>query len=96
MADELHVLVVYDVVTNRRRAMLAKKLGVFLDRVQLSVFEGRVPPDRLPRLKDTIRRVIDLEKDSVRVYRLCARCVTSVEVVGTSVCVPGPVTDEVI
>jgi CRISPR-associated protein Cas2 len=80
-----HVLVSYDVVNDRKRLQLAKFLKGHLERVQKSVFEGVIADRRLEVLKRGIERRINRDEDSVRIYSLCERCVSSVEIVGTGV-----------
>lgn len=70
----MYIAVAYDVVCDRRRARLAKKLLDFLPRVQKSVFEGNLPPLRFPALERTILKEVDLAEDSVRIYHLCRAC----------------------
>ena len=83
--DFRHVLVSYDVVDDRKRLRLAKFLKGYLERVQKSVFEGVIADRRLEALKRGIGKQIDRTEDSVRIYSLCERCVSSVEVIGTGV-----------
>ncbi len=69
------VLISYDVSTEdaqgktrlRRVAKLCEKYG---QRVQKSVFECLVPPDLLVTLKSGLRKAMDDEKDSLRIYYL--------------------------
>jgi len=80
-----HLLVSYDVVDNRKRLRLSKYLKGQMERVQKSVFEGIIPDRRLEALKGGIESRINRDEDSVRIYILCERCVSSVEVIGTGV-----------
>lgn len=80
-----HLVVSYDIVDDRKRIRLAKFLKGYLDRVQKSVFEGVIADRRLEALKRGIEGRIDRTEDSVRIYTICERCVTSVEVIGTGV-----------
>lgn len=84
MADR-HFLVSYDVVNDRKRMKLAKYLKGYLERVQKSVFEGVIPDWQLESLKRGIESRIDRAEDSVRIYVLCERCISSVEIIGTGV-----------
>jgi CRISPR-associated protein Cas2 len=79
------VVVSYDVVDNNKRLQLAKFLKGHLERVQKSVFEGVIPDRQLERLKRGIESRIDRAEDTVRIYTLCERCVSSVEIIGTGV-----------
>jgi len=83
--NERHLLVSYDVVNNRKRLLLAKYLKGYLERVQKSVFEGIIPDRQLETLKRGIGSRIDRTEDTVRIYTLCQRCVSSVEIIGTGV-----------
>ena len=96
MSGNVHILVVYDVTSDRRRARLARSLSYYLDRVQFSVFEGVMPAGRLPLLVDAIKGDIDANQDNVRVYRLCARCAMSARVEGVASWFPGPEEDQVV
>lgn len=78
----MHVIVAYDIPVDRRRNRLSRGLEGFLVRVQKSVFEGELPDQRLEALYELIDTEIDPDEDSVRIYRLCRRCVGSVEVLG--------------
>jgi CRISPR-associated protein Cas2 len=92
----LYVVVCYDVVSDRRRARLLKRLKGFLPHVQKSVFEGEVPEARLVQMREMIQRVIDPTEDTVRIYHLCGRCIPATEVLGTGVYVETGDRDEVI
>jgi CRISPR-associated protein Cas2 len=81
----MRVVVCYDVVEDRKRNRLAKALKKFLTRVQKSVFEGEIRERKYEEMKNAIIREIDREVDSVRIYNLCVRCYTAVEVIGTAV-----------
>ena len=70
----MDVLVAYDIaetdgvgaVRLRRIAQVCERYG---QRVQLSVFECRLSPERLARLIGEVQDVIDRHLDSVLVYR---------------------------
>ncbi|MBI2567093.1 MAG: CRISPR-associated endonuclease Cas2 [Candidatus Schekmanbacteria bacterium] len=78
----MYIVVSYDVVSDRRRAEVAKVLEDTGRRVQKSVFECRIDERALLRLRKRLAEAIDQSEDSVRFYRLCQRCVTSLEVLG--------------
>lgn len=90
------MVVSYDVCNDRARARLARFLAGYADRVQKSVFEGKVPERRLEGLRGGIQRIIDLEEDSVRLYTLCPRCQSATEVIGTGVYIEGEERDVVV
>jgi CRISPR-associated protein Cas2 len=80
-----HLVVSYDIVDDKKRLKLAKFLKGYLDRVQKSVFEGEIADRRLESLKRGIEARIDRSEDSVRIYTICERCISSVEIIGTGV-----------
>ena len=92
----MYVVVCYDVVSDRRRARLLKKLKDFLPHVQKSVFEGEIPDARSVPMRQMIYQEIDPQEDTVRVYQLCARCTPATEVIGTGVYIEPGETDEVV
>lgn len=83
---EMIFLVTYDIPStragDRRRTKLAKHLLSRGLRVQWSVFEIPLPPEKLPALCAEIAQIIVLEEDSVRLYPLCAACANRVEHIG--------------
>ena len=70
----MDVLVTYDIADTdgvgssrlRRIAEVCEKYG---QRVQLSVFECRLSPERLGRMIGEIQDAIDIHRDSVIIYR---------------------------
>lgn len=84
----MRILVTYDIVTNRRRRRLAKRLDGVIDRVQKSVFEGEVDGGTIERIRKVCADTIDKRTDDVRIYRLCARCLDTIEIIGKSPAVP--------
>lgn len=64
------VAVAYDISGNKRRTRLAKLLSRHGERVQKSIFEMDLEEKELTRLVRRIEGLIDLETDSVRVYRI--------------------------
>jgi CRISPR-associated protein Cas2 len=86
----VYLLLCYDVVENRRRTRLHKRLLGFLRPVQWSVFEGHLPERRYADLLHMVQREIDPETDSVRICRLCVSCCEGTTHLGTSFAVPDP------
>jgi CRISPR-associated protein Cas2 len=69
------VLITYDVNTEdkdgkRRLRRVAKQCQNYGQRVQNSVFECLIDPSQLVQLKDGLEKIIDIEKDSLRLYFL--------------------------
>lgn len=92
----MYVVVCYDVVDDRRRNRLLRKMREFLAHVQKSVFEGELADDRLEPLRQMVLDEIDPAVDTVRIYHLCARCVPLTEVLGTGVYVESGEVDDVL
>ncbi len=87
----MHLVLCYDVVADKRRQRLYKKLQAFLRPVQKSVFEGPLPARRYRALARMVTATIDQETDSVRVYQLCRGCRVLTDHIGTAHAVPhGP------
>jgi CRISPR-associated protein Cas2 len=71
----MEILVTYDVATDtaagrRRLRQVARLCEGHGQRVQKSVFECVLNPEQLEILTHRLARTIDLETDSLRVYRL--------------------------
>ena len=71
----MEILVTYDVATDtaagrRRLRRVAKVCEGHGQRVQKSVFECVLNAAQLEQLRHRLRREIDLEEDSLRIYRL--------------------------
>ena len=75
----------YDIGDDRRRIKVAKVLKDFGERVQLSVFEANIEETQLVRLREMVNEILDQEEDTVRIYPLCAACVSKVEIIGQGV-----------
>lgn len=68
------LIVSYDIVDTKRRTKLAKKLCDFGVRVQYSVFECDLDNEQLADMIEKALKIIDQEKDSLRIYKICQRC----------------------
>lgn len=64
------VVVIYDIVDNKRRAAFAKHLKGYGVRVQKSAFECILPANKYEKLVKEIPRFIAPEDDQIRVYKL--------------------------
>ena len=78
----MRYLICYDIVDDRRRSKLAKFLLDYGQRVQYSVFECDLTKKVLDVVIEGIIKCVSDDEDNVRVYRLCAECVASVQVFG--------------
>lgn len=92
----MYIVVSYDIVCDRRRARLAKRLVARLHRVQKSVFEGEVSDAAFDAIQRDVRHEIDATEDSVRVYHLCRGCERNVDLLGVAPTWARPDEDEVV
>jgi CRISPR-associated protein Cas2 len=92
----MYAIICYDVVCDRRRARLLRRLKGFLPHVQKSVFEGEISDARLLEMRRRILDTVDPAEDTVRIYQQCGRCIPATEVLGTGVYVERGDADEVI
>jgi CRISPR-associated protein Cas2 len=81
------VLVSYDVMVTssggqKRLRKVAKACTNYGQRVQCSVFECVIDPAQLVQLKNTLEKIIDEKKDSLRYYYLGANYKRRVEHIG--------------
>lgn len=67
----------YDVEDNRRRGRLQRRLKPYLLPVQKSGFEGELKHGLLDQVLGLVRRTVDLEVDTVRIYVLRRGCQAS-------------------
>ncbi len=78
----MYIVITYDVTSDKRRTHLAKRLKDYLDRVQKSVFEGELDEVKLQAVEAQVVKAMDEEKDSVRIYPLCAACKRRIRIYG--------------
>ena len=69
-SHKLFVLIIYDIVNNKRRNAFAKMLNGYGFRVQKSAFEAMISANLYLKLLVVIPKYIDKAEDSVRVYRI--------------------------
>ncbi|MFN4179503.1 MAG: CRISPR-associated endonuclease Cas2 [Armatimonadota bacterium] len=81
VVTRMYVVIVYD-VEQSRVAKVCQYLRRFLHWVQNSAFEGELTESQLERIKVDLRDMIDLDYDSVYIYRLPDRNVVRKEVIG--------------
>jgi CRISPR-associated protein Cas2 len=63
------VLIIYDIVENKKRTKLAKMLMGFGFRIQKSAFEAMLPPNKYEKMLKELRPFVANE-DSVRIYKI--------------------------
>lgn len=67
---KVYILVIYDIVSNKRRTAFAKKMEGYGFRVQKSAFEAMISEKLYRQLLGEIPRSISKGEDSVRLYRI--------------------------
>ena len=80
--DKEFYLVSYDIADDGRRNRVVKILEDYGDRVQYSVFEIITDEKRFGIMTRRLKKVIDDENDSVRIYYLCRSCRNRVNILG--------------
>ena len=69
-ARKIYILIIYDIIQNRRRTKFAKTMEGYGIRVQKSCFEAFVSESLYQKILSVIPGLIDPEEDSIRVYRM--------------------------
>lgn len=75
-------IVSYDIVVDRKRSQVSKVLLNYGKRVQKSVFECVITEKEFAEMRGKVEKLMDFDTDSVRYYRICRRCLETVEVDG--------------
>ena len=69
-SKKVFVLIIYDIIDNKKRTKFAKQMAGYGFRVQKSAFEALLEEAQLRKLEKEIPKYIDNEVDSVRLYRM--------------------------
>ena len=85
----MFLVVAYDVVDDKRRQNIAKKLKDYGVRVQYSVFECILEETKF---EEMVRSVLPFfqDEDSLRIYPLCQSCIKNVKAYGEAVVTTDP------
>ncbi len=75
--NKVYVLIIYDIIDNKRRNKLVKYLKGYGFRVQKSAFEAMVPERLYAKLKRELKQYAT-EVDSIRIYRIVGSGVVTV------------------
>ncbi len=67
---KVFVLIIYDIISNKRRTKFANAMSGYGFRVQKSAFEALLEENQLRKLEAEIEEYIDVQEDSVRIYRM--------------------------
>ena len=78
----MFVVIAYDIANDKRRNRIAKILLDYGNRVQYSVFEAEITQELLDEILLRLQAVINSDEDSVRIYKICSRCLERVELMG--------------
>jgi CRISPR-associated protein Cas2 len=81
----MNTVIVYDIVSNRNRTRFHKFLKELGIHSQKSVFECRLDTHELGEIRKYCRKNLDLNADSVRIYRVCATCMDKAMIQGRGV-----------
>jgi len=65
----MYIIIVYD-VQSKSLSKIRKYLRQHLTWVQNSVFEGELTPKRLSKMAKELREMVNIESDSILIYRL--------------------------
>ena len=68
-ADKKLILIIYDIIDNKRRTKMVKLLESYGTRVQRSAFEALINRSQYSKIIEGIKKTISNE-DNVRIYRL--------------------------
>ncbi|HPD55948.1 MAG TPA: CRISPR-associated endonuclease Cas2 [Smithellaceae bacterium] len=76
-------LITYDITEPKRLNKLRGFLKDFGLRTQKSVFECDIDDIALKKIRAYCRDNLDISTDSVRIYKICNRCINKVKISGT-------------
>ena len=72
--DRVFVLVIYDIMDNKKRVNLAKKLQGYGVRVQKSAFEAMIDKKKYKKMLEELRKYVSVEDgDSIRIYKIIGK-----------------------
>ena len=77
----MNAILVYDINVERVQKVL-KICRKYLNHVQNSVFEGEISEAKLEKLKQELKNVINVEKDSVIIYTFRTNWYSRREIIG--------------
>ncbi len=80
----MYVVVAYDTPDDKRRLKFAKILLDYGYRVQKSVFEIEAPQKLISEMEKRLKKVVDQNDDSLRIYHICQRCIAGSDFLGNA------------
>ncbi|MBI4766064.1 MAG: CRISPR-associated endonuclease Cas2 [Deltaproteobacteria bacterium] len=75
-------LITYDITDPKRLNAMRQFLKEFGLRTQKSVFECDIDEEAIRQIRFYCKDQLDLDNDSVRIYRICSRCINRVIISG--------------
>jgi len=78
-AKKMFVVVAYDISNTKRRNKIAKLLGHYGSRVNLSVFECLLTKSRFEKLRYEIEPLVEVVTDNIVYYTICFDCFTKIQ-----------------
>ncbi len=81
----MNTVITYDIVDSKRRNRFRKYLKELGIRSQYSVFECRLDAAEVRLIRHYCKDNLDLQEDSVRIYRVCSLCMNKAEIQGKGV-----------
>lgn len=78
-------IVTYDITVPKRLQRMHKFMKEFGLNTQKSVFECDIDDVALKRIRRYCKETLDLDKDSVRIYKVCSSCMNKVEYSGQGI-----------
>jgi len=79
----MHVMISYDIQSDRRRTKLHKVLKNYGEWMQYSVFECQVSEKEYQELRERLLPLVDVAAgDTLRLYRICGECQPKIEHLG--------------
>ncbi len=79
------IVIVYDITDNKRRTKLHKFLKNYGIPTQYSVFECKIDQIELKKIKRYCKEHLNADEDSVRIYKICSRCMSNAVVQGKGI-----------
>jgi CRISPR-associated protein Cas2 len=78
-----NIVVVYDISDNKTRRIVGEILEGYGKRVNRSVFECQIKNSKTrAMLEDALKSELDRDTDSLRIYTVCANCISTSTVLG--------------
>ena len=78
----MHVVITYDISSDKRRTKIHTILSSYGQWMQFSVFECSLSATEYAKLRKRLNKLIKAEEDSIRFYFLCECCQQKVERIG--------------